>query len=272
MRGWHRYTPTLVALAPSAAIVALMVMPLIAWLWWVIIGSSLQPVVNPQDLFLSVFWRTLWVSSLCSVIAVFLGGCAAFLYVFSRVGVQRWLMLVMTVPLLVGYLARNYSWLGFLSALTSTELDSPWNAIGQAMIYRLPGVIIVMATVFIPFAFILMLQGLLSIRRELFVAAQTLGCSNWVTLRAVIWPLIRKHIVLSFLLCLVLALGYFVTPRMIGGGNYQFAGNEIFRVLSSLGDVIAASKMALYLFSATSLPIAIIVCSSLYRQPSRRGG
>lgn len=261
----RRHGPAVAALTPCAIIVLLMVVPLSYWSAS-IIGRDDAAVVPPHAIFWSVFPRTAALSALAAGTAIVLGGSVAFLYVFSAPTAQRWMTLMMVVPLLVGYLARNYSWLGLLSAISNQQTSAPFQALGNMLLYSSVGVVVVTATVFVPFAFFLTLQGFSAIRDELLASARTLGCSAWTSVRVVIAPLVARQFAVAFGLCFVLALGYFVTPQMIGGGNHNFVGNESLRLLAKPGDVTAASWVALDLFLSSLLPITLIVWYSAKRR------
>lgn len=260
-----KYTVLLATLLPALLVAVLLAAPLISW---ALTTLQRDPVIPPHQVFWSVFPRTVGLSAFAAGAAVMAGASVACLYVFSSPTLRRCLTFLMTVPLLVGYLARNYSWLGLLSSLSGDQSIPPLRELGDALLYNSAGVVVVTATVFIPFAFFLTLQGFTGVKTEMFAAAQTLGCSNWKTLRSVLLPLVSRHIAIACGLCFVLALGYFVTPRMIGGGNQDFIGNEVLRVLAKPGDVGTASWIALDFLLLSAVPIGVLVWYSYRRRTS----
>ena len=106
----------------------------------------------------------------------------------------------------------------------------------------------VMATVFTPFCYFIVLQGLSALAIEPLQAARTLGASDRTIFWRVVLPSLRPAQIIAFLLSTILAVGYFITPRLIGGGNVQFVGNVVEALLDDIGSVFDASLLAFLLF------------------------
>jgi putative spermidine/putrescine transport system permease protein len=113
-----------------------------------------------------------------------------------------------------------------------------------------------MSYVFAPWAFFLMRLSLVSVTGLQVEAATSLGASPWNVIWRVFCPAVWRGGLVAFLLIYCTSLGYFITPRMLGGNTRDLAGNVIIRFLE-LGDFETASKIALaLLFSA--IPFALL--------------
>ncbi len=89
------------------------------------------------------------------------------------------------------------------------------------------GLSIAQILAYTPIAFLL-LQGVVrAMDVALEEASETLGASNWYTLRTVIWPLARPGIANAFLLTVIESLADFGNPVVIGGGK-PYLATEVF--------------------------------------------
>jgi len=209
--------------------------------------------VHVSRIYLAQIGTTLSMSLGSAIGAALLGGCVAFLAAFSRPRTTRMLAFFMTLPLLVGFVARNYSWIGLLSHFYAGPL---------AFIGRLQdsavGVLVVMSVVFTPFAYFIISQGTMRLQPEYFASARTLGATDARAFCVIALPLVLPSVGIAIGTTFILGLGYFITPQLIGGGNVPFIGNGVVRLLNDLGDVAAASRLAIALLLTVLLPIALV--------------
>lgn len=258
------------ALLSLVAVGLFFVLPLCIWLGHH--GDSERGGMSAGSVFYPLLLQTLSLSALIAIVATGAAGATALVATFSRKRLRAILGATMTLPLMIGFLSRNYSWLGFLSYLSGQiQSTGPNGTVTPALLYRPVGVVVVMSTVFVPFAYFIMMQGLAGAKRQYYEAARTLGVTDARSFFAITLPLMRRSAVAAMMLCSVLAFGYFVTPRMIGGGQTDFVGNGVLRAFNQLGDPALASAIAAHLFVWTSLPLAMFVCYSVKRRRAIAG-
>lgn len=251
-------------------VAVLYVLPVMAWAMSLFSTTQKGGVLPLTGLLSALLPYTVQTSSLAAVLAVILGSAIALLHHFSPRLVQRVLQVVMTIPLIVGFLARNYSWIGLLSWSRDPSRFQKWIGLAESPLYSKQGVLLVLATVFIPFAYFIVLQGLSSLRFEQFEAGRTLGVPDGRLFLVIALPVALRSIMLALGLTFVLAVGYFVTPRMIGGGQHEFIGNGVVRMLS-LGETETASMLAAYLFLTAALPMVAILIFTIRRRAQIMG-
>ena len=250
-------------------ITVLYLLPLAVWL---LTGSFRGGNLSSAGLlYRALFRETVTVSMMVALVSLICGAGTAIFYAFCNTLWRRLITSLMTIPLMVGFLARNYSWLGLLSYLSGSERDHWVNWLGDILLYRTSGVVIVMATVFIPFVYFVVLQGVNSLRATYFEAARTLGASDQRIFFTITLSILSRSLVSAFFIAVVLAVGYFVTPAMIGGGQHDFIGNGVLTLLHTLGDVRGASVLTLYLFLTALVPVLGVTLFTLKRRRLLRG-
>ncbi len=179
---------------------------------------------------LSIFWRSVWLSLVTTLVTFALGLPTAW-FIATRPERTRpyWLFLI-TIPFWTNLLIRTFAILEVIrnEGLLNTAL------IGAGLIDRPVQILftdwatlIGMAYVYLPFMVLPLYAAIDRFDRRLLEAGYDLYAGRWQVLRRVILPLIRPGIVAGCLLVFVPALGAYVTPRVLGGGTNMMVGNFI---------------------------------------------
>ena len=253
---------TIPLVGPLAICIVLYLFPLAAWL---ISLPATKSQLHVSRIYYAQISGTLWMSLASAALAAGLGGIVACLAVFSQRRFAKALAFLMTMPLLVGFVARNYSWTGLLSHF----YIGPLGFVGRLQ-DSAAGVILVMSVVFTPLAFFIIFQGTMRLRPEYFAAARTLGATDARAFCVIAVPLLLPSAGIAVGTTFVLGLGYFITPQLIGGGNFPFIGNGVLRLLNDLGDVPAASRLALALLLTVLVPVAVAAAVFVIRQGRKK--
>jgi putative spermidine/putrescine transport system permease protein len=171
---------------------------------------------------------------------------------------------IMVLPLLMGLLARNYSWIGLLSNPGSIG-NIGKVLFGAKFLYSQNAVVLVMTSVFVPISYFILVQGVRSIRAVQFDAAQTLGLTDYKIVFFVMLPMTIRAAILAFGFVFAFSVGFFVTPSMLGGGNYDFIGNAIL-VYINFGRFEIASTISLAFLGLILAPAIVIAWYALKRR------
>jgi putative spermidine/putrescine transport system permease protein len=228
-------------------------MPLLIWLLQH--AHAFSPSALVDETFLRLLGNTFLVAMTTTVSAVAIAYPVALLWWMSGRALATALTVLLFLPMSVGLLARNYSWIGILSGRNVPASMGLVLLHAESWLYTLPAVIVVMTYVFIPVAFFLLVHAFSSVSRDEVNAARSLGAADHEVVVRLALPRSARQAVIGVLLIFASAVGYFVTPRMIGGGNFDMAGNLIWRY-TNLGDFDDASAAALS-FVLTLLPFYI---------------
>ncbi len=181
-----------------------------------------------DPLFQTVLWRTLWVSTVAALISLVLGFVVAYHMWTSDGRTRAYLTLIVISPLLISVVVRTFGWIVLLGA--SGPLAGALGALGIPefrLLYTMPGVIMALVHVHMPYAVLGILAALDGIDPLLLRASRSLGAKPAEVFISVILPLALPGLLAGGLLAFVLNLGSFVTPVLIGGPRQLTLGGYV---------------------------------------------
>jgi spermidine/putrescine transport system permease protein len=186
--------------------------------------------VTLNDTHLTIFWRSVKLSILTTLITFAIGLPTAW-FIATRPSGQRalWLFLI-TIPFWTNLLIRTFAILEVIrndGILNSILLGLGVIAAPIQLIFTDTAVLIGMTYVYLPLMVLPLFAAIDRFDMRLLEAAYDLYASRWAVLRRVILPIIRPGIVAGSILVFVPSLGAYVTPRVLGGGNNMMIGNFI---------------------------------------------
>jgi putative spermidine/putrescine transport system permease protein len=122
------------------------------------------------------------------------------------------------------------------------------------MIYNQTGTIIVMTHVLLPFMILPLYSVMRVIPPSYARAARSLGATSWTTFRRIYLPQTLPGIGAGSLLVFILAVGYFITPALVGGADGQLISNLIdfhmknsnWSMAAALSAMLLAGVLVLY--------------------------
>lgn len=232
------------------------VLPLLSWITvHMKDGMAHWPLELP---FLQYVYNTLLLSSIIAMVSVCACYPVALLWRFSGYAFQGVIVFIMIVPMVMGLLARNYSWIGMLSSNHALISMGTSLLFGNNLIYTRISLCLVMICIFIPVAFFITIQGLRSVSQENLDAARTLGAPDWKIIFLIILPMSMRALVLATALVFAMASGFFVTPAMIGGRKYNFISNVILTYID-IGRFETASTLALAFLGIMIIPMSLVL-------------
>lgn len=178
-----------------------------------------------------LIFNSLWISTLITVMTLICAyPIALFLHRVSPV--WRNLLFVITVsPLLVSSVVRTYGWMVLLGdqglingmLMSSGLISEPFRLVNNTL-----GVFIGMVEILIPYMALSLIAGFGRLNVTLEEAAASLGANSFTRFRRVIFPLTLPGVALGCLLCFVLAISSFITPKLLGGGRVFMLATEIY--------------------------------------------
>lgn len=187
-----------------------------------------------QQLFSDRFYAdliidTILISFLITLMTLLCSYPIAF-YLHRTSGSRSSILLVLVVsPLLTSAVVRTYGWIAILSY--DGIINNILSGLGShklQIIFNSTGVVIGLTEILMPYMILALLAGFGRLDPRIEEAAATLGASPSMTFYRIILPLTLPGIALGCLLCFVLAVSSFITPKLLGGGRVFLLATEIY--------------------------------------------
>jgi ABC-type spermidine/putrescine transport system permease subunit I len=137
------------------------------------------------------------------------------------------------------------------------------------MLYTRSAVILGMVAFFVPLFFFVMVQGLAKLPPNALISARLFGLTFDETVIFVLVPALQRSILISITLVFGLSLGFYATPRMLGGGNTLFVSNIILGYFTEFGDEQTGSIIASWLALLGIIITIWFVFLELWWRPQR---
>jgi putative spermidine/putrescine transport system permease protein len=235
-----------------------LVVPLSILLWRSVtdpepgIGNYVQLLSDPT--YAKVFYNTFVVSGVVTVASLCIGYPVAWLLVLLPSRVGQWLFAIILLSMWTNLLARTYGWMVLLQrsgiinrALMSLGLiDEP-----LPLINNLTGVTIGMTYIMLPFVILPLYASISAIDPALMQAASICGARPSYVFRRVLLPLSLPGIGAAALMVFAMALGYFVTPALLGGTANMMLAEMISEYVQSMLQWGLGSAAAFILLAVT---------------------
>jgi putative spermidine/putrescine transport system permease protein len=201
----------------------------------------------------SVFFRTFRICAFVTIFAV--AGAYAITLVWVRgTPIQRlFVELCILIPFWISVLTRAFGWVALLAnrGMINVWLQSLGIISEPLTLVRNEfGVIVGMTHFLIPFAAFPISSSMRNIDERILLAARGMGASPIRTFWAIFVPMTGPGIFGAALLVFVFALGFFITPAILGGGRSVMIAELIYlRIFQSpnwgLGAAISVILMAI---------------------------
>ena len=197
---------------------------------------------------------TLWIALLVTLTVLVVSYPIAY-FLATRGGVAFTLVLFcIIVPYFTSVVVRTYSWMVLLgrNGLVSQALQAI-GAVGHpvSLLYSKPAVVIAMVYVLLPYMVLTLFATMKSIDPSLIRAAHGLGAGATYAFRRVYLPLSMHGVVSGSLIVFILAIGFFITPALMGGPEDVMIAMLIERSVEILYDWSGAAVMSLLLLVVT---------------------
>ena len=210
---------------------------------------------QPEErrIYLPLLWRTLLVSLAITVFCLILGYPIAHLIAHARPRRAGLLLALVLVPFWTSLLVRTTSWIVLLQ--TQGVVNDLLVAIGLvgddgrlSMVYNMTGTLVAMTHVLLPFMVLPLYSVMRSIPPLHMRAAASMGATPAQAFRRVYWPQTLPGVGAGSLLVFILAIGYYITPALVGGSSGQLISNMVaYHMQTSLNWGLAAALGALLL-------------------------
>ncbi|WP_108663593.1 ABC transporter permease [Acuticoccus kandeliae] len=225
-------------------------------------------VQRPPELqvYRSIFFQTAWMSGLITVLTILLGYPVAHLLATLPLKRANLLMILVLLPFWTSLLVRTSAWIVLLqqegvvnNLLVFLHIVDDDQRV--RLIYNRIGTIIAMTHILLPFMILPLYSVMKTIPPSLTRAARSMGATPLRAHLTVYLPLTIPGLAAGVLLVFILAIGYYITPALVGGEGGIFISNLIAdRMTGSL------SQLRLALALATILLVGVLVLYWLFNR------
>ena len=177
-----------------------------------------------------IIWRTFAIAGLITFCTLAIGLPYAMLAAATAGWKRNALLLAVLLPLWTSLLVRTAAWFILLQdqgIINRTLIDLGLIAGPLPLIFNRAGVIIAMTHVLLPFMVLPIYSVISTIPKSLMPAAASMGASPLRAFWRILLPLSVPGILAGSLLVFMVALGYYITPALVGGPNDQMISSII---------------------------------------------
>jgi putative spermidine/putrescine transport system permease protein len=166
------------------------------------------------------------------------------------------LLLLVLMPFWTSFLVRTFAWmilLGRNGAVNHLLLALGVTDAPVSLIYNFTGVMIGMVHAMMPLAILTMVSVMQNIDTTLVKAAHTLGARGGQAFWRIYFRLSLPGVAAAGLLVFITALGFFITPALLGGARETMISQVIITVIQELLNWRFAGALSLVLLAAAGL-------------------
>jgi len=221
-------------------------------------GIERQP--EDQQIYGLLFQRTMFMSLTIMFSCIVLGYPIAFLLSNLPVRTSNLLLILVLLPFWTSLLVRTSAWKVLLQQQGVINDILVWIGLVAdnnrlELINNQTGTIIAMTHILLPFMILPLYSVMKTIPPYYVRAAKSLGATPFTAFRRVYFPQSVPGIGAGCILVFILAIGYYITPELVGGTTGTFISNRIAYHISSslnwglaaaLGSILLALVLVLY--------------------------
>lgn len=222
-------------------------------------GNIVQADENYR-IYVDLFMRTLWMSIVVTVSCLILGFPIAYLLASLPLRHSNLLMILVLLPFWTSLLVRTTSWIVLLQTQGVLNDIMVWIGILDdesriQLIFNAQGTVIAMTQILLPFMVLPLYSVMKTISPSYLRAAESLGAHRFLAYWRIYVPNTLPGVGAGCLLVFILAIGYYITPALVGGQDGQMISNMIafhmqrslnWGLAAALGGILLAGVIVLY--------------------------
>ena len=194
--------------------------------------GNIESLPKKDSIYLKLFWRTMLLSSLITFLTFIIGFPLAYMLASVSTRLSNILIIFVLLPFWTSLLVRTTSWIALLQQegvindfLVLVGLID--NEGRLAMIHNATGTVVAMTHILLPFMILPLFSVMKTIPKSYVRAAVSLGAHPWKAFWKVYFPNTGAGIGAGSILVFIIAIGYYITPALVGGSSGTFISNRI---------------------------------------------
>jgi putative spermidine/putrescine transport system permease protein len=221
-------------------------------------GGAIVAMPPEQTVFRAILWRTLGIAAIVTLLCLLLAYPLAWWLTTLPARTANRVLILVLVPFWTSILVRVAGWIVLLQSgglvnqglLAAGLVEAP-----LAMLFNRTGVIVAMVHILLPFMILPLYSVMKGVPPDYLRAAVSLGSHPLAAFRRVVVPQTVPGIGAGCLLVFILAIGYYVTPALVGGPEDQMLSYSVAQYANvnlnwgmacALGAVLLAVTLVLY--------------------------
>ncbi|MGF1592227.1 MAG: ABC transporter permease [Kiloniellaceae bacterium] len=206
-----------------------------------------------RRIYVDLFVRTLWMSLLITGLTILLGYPIAHLMATLPLRYSNLLMILVLLPFWTSLLVRTTAWIVMLQSEGVVNSILVWagliaNNARPELMHNKVGTIVAMTHILLPFMVLPLYSVMKTIPPSYMRAARSLGANQFTAFVQIYMPQTVAGIGAGSILVFILAIGYYITPALVGGTSGTLISNQIaYHMQSSLNWGLAAALGAILL-------------------------
>jgi putative spermidine/putrescine transport system permease protein len=216
--------------------------------------GQIERAPESSRIYVDVLLRTLGISASVTLLCLLMGFPVALLLTQVSQRTADVLMVLVLLPFWTSLLVRTAAWTVVLQK--EGMVNSLLMALGViseplALIYNRTGVLVAMTHVLLPFMILPLYNVLKAIPPQFMRAASSLGAPPATAFVRVYLPLAAPGVAAGSLMVFILALGYYITPALVGGGSDQMLSYFVATYTTDTGNWGLAAALGLLMLVTT---------------------
>ena len=214
--------------------------------------------IRELGMYLPVLGSSIWYSLVSSAICLLLGYPVAYYIAHRSPLAQKFLYMLVMLPMCMSFLLRTLAWVGLLQDTGIINRLLGLIGIGPVTLIRTPGAVILGRVYnYLPYMILPLYSTIVKIDHRLIEAAQDLGCNGRKVFSKVILPLSMPGILSGVTMVFVPAVSTFYISQKLGGTDTVMIGDVIERQFKQGSNPNLGAALSLVLM------ILVFVCTGI---------
>ena len=209
-------------------------------------------------MYLPVLWKSIAYSLVSAMICLLLGYPVAYYIAHRGPVAQKFLYMLVMLPMCMSFLLRTLAWVGLLqdTGIINTLLTGL--GLPRLTLIRTPAAVVLgMVYNYLPYMILPLYATILKIDKRLIEAAEDLGCTPAQTFGKVVLPLSMPGILSGMTMVFVPAVSTFYISQKLGGTDTVLIGDVIERQFKQGNNPNLGAALSLVLM------VLVFVCTGI---------
>lgn len=236
---------------------------------WLLMRSFSDPqwglqnfeVLLTRPVYLKTLWNTVAISGTVTLVCAVLGYPLAYSMANGSELTKRLLLFAVLIPFWTSILVRAFAWVVLLQRqglVNAIMINLGIISDPLVMLHNRTGTLIGMVQVLLPFMVLPLYSVMLRVDGRLLQAASVLGANPFRVFVRVYLPLTMPGLLAGATLVFLIALGYYITPALLGGPQDMMIAQLIQQQVSSFGNWGLAGALSVTLLVATGMVLIVM--------------